>query len=307
MAITLTYTFVPHTTAASAEVNANFSLLATRALDKTGDTMTGNLTFTDATYDIGASGATRPRHGYFSGNLVIGGALTVGTSLTIGSGTVALVGTDGKINGPLSSTIIDDLSGANLTTLNATNLSSGTVATARLGSGSASATTFLRGDSSWATGAAGAMVYIGGGSGTNATAAATTVATVSVSGLTALDSLVVVVHDGCTGGTNVTRPYIYNETNGADIQVLGYPLDIAAGEQTNNYFKISRTQTSNTIIMTVGVGALTGAGGGANAAATTVALTAGWTNAWTIGLRHKGIVGGGTYHYNWSVYRLAGQ
>jgi hypothetical protein len=37
-----------------------------------GGTLTGNLLFTDATYDIGASGATRPRHLYLSGNLVTG-------------------------------------------------------------------------------------------------------------------------------------------------------------------------------------------------------------------------------------------
>jgi hypothetical protein len=77
-------------------------------------------------------------------------ALDVGGGINAGTGDVALVGTDGRINGPLSSTIIDDLSGANLTSLAAGNISSGTVGTARLGSGTASSSTFLRGDSSWA-------------------------------------------------------------------------------------------------------------------------------------------------------------
>lgn len=37
-----------------------------------GGDMVSNLTFTDATYDIGASGATRPRHLYLSGNVASG-------------------------------------------------------------------------------------------------------------------------------------------------------------------------------------------------------------------------------------------
>jgi len=56
-------------------------------------------------------------------------------------------------------------SGVNLTALNATNLGSGTVPTARLGSGTADATTFLRGDQTYAAAGGDAtprwLAYIG--------------------------------------------------------------------------------------------------------------------------------------------------
>lgn len=105
MAISITHTFSPNTTIQSSQVNANFSLLATRAVDKTGDTMTGNLLFTDATYDIGASGATRPRDLFLSRNAVVGGTIGVTGAATLSS-TLALTGaltlTAGQIIFPAS-------------------------------------------------------------------------------------------------------------------------------------------------------------------------------------------------------------
>ena len=74
-----------------------------------------------------------------AGGVVVSGtgasALDVGGGLNIGTGNVALVNTAGKITA-LSGTEVANLSGAALTSLNGSNVSSGTVAAARLGSGS---------------------------------------------------------------------------------------------------------------------------------------------------------------------------
>lgn len=81
--------------------------------------------------------------------------LGLGTMAVQNANAVAITG--GTITGLVNLTISGTMtagvfggSGAGLTNLNASNLSTGTVATARLGSGTASASTFLRGDQTWA-------------------------------------------------------------------------------------------------------------------------------------------------------------
>src|SRR6266404_3551281 len=58
--------------------------------------------------------------------------------------------------------VLPSASGAYLTALNANSLASGTVATARLGSGTANATSFLRGDNTWAVPSGGSQWNNGG-------------------------------------------------------------------------------------------------------------------------------------------------
>jgi hypothetical protein len=60
-------------------------------------TVTSNLIFTDNTYDIGASGATRPRNLFVAGNATIGGAQTLTGALTVDSTTDSTSITTGSI------------------------------------------------------------------------------------------------------------------------------------------------------------------------------------------------------------------
>jgi hypothetical protein len=69
-----------------------------------------------------------------------GGSVTLQEPTTASNLTLNLPAVDGTV-----------ATSADLSSLNASNLTSGTVGTARLGSGTANSTTYLRGDQTWAT------------------------------------------------------------------------------------------------------------------------------------------------------------
>ena len=75
----------------------------------------------------------------FSGITTIGGNVKVGTGITLSP------------DGDVFFTGVSTGNGSGLTALNASNLASGTVPSARLGSGTASSSTFLAGDSTFKT------------------------------------------------------------------------------------------------------------------------------------------------------------
>ena len=97
--------------------------------------------------DIFATGVST-----FSGNLKVGSGVTISPD---GDGFYTGVVTATTFSGSLAASnltgALPAISGANLTNLDASDLASGTVPTARLGSGTASSSTFLRGDSTFQT------------------------------------------------------------------------------------------------------------------------------------------------------------
>lgn len=97
--------------------------VTTSGLTMPGFTVTGNLIFTDATYDIGASGATRPRDFFLSRNAVVGGTLNVTGVATLGNGSVATTQSVGDNSTKVATTAYADRAGMTAGTTNTASAS----------------------------------------------------------------------------------------------------------------------------------------------------------------------------------------
>jgi hypothetical protein len=146
-------------------------------------------------------------------------------------------------------------------------------------------------------------------SGTDTSAGATTVDTYALaSALTVKDSLVVIYTIEAVTQA-VTLPIVLNTTDTVTIMSLELAGNMVAGDIVNGTITITDAQSATTNIVAAGLTAPTTntTEGGGNARAKRTTFTTPWTGAWTIGLRHGGVTGGGTFTWRWAIYRVVGQ
>lgn len=130
--------------------------------------------------------------------------------------------------------------GSGLTSLNASNLSTGTTPTARLGSGTANTTTFLRGDNSWATPTA-SVGFVNSETTAWKTAIAALGATVSDKVLLAVDNFISVEK----GASRWTKFYRFNPFAGSNATAATVPVLTTLGASADVFTNLASYTEGN--------------------------------------------------------------
>lgn len=356
--ITVPNTFVTGTRILASEMNANFDTLESDSLNRTGGTITGNIVVNAGVtidgIDIGAvlGGTGTPTFasltvtgaGTFGTTLGVTGDVTVNTNkftvtaasgntlvagtLTTGSGAVQLTTAGGKLQA-FTSTYIDNLSGAAITSLDAGNISTGLLAIARGGTNGAAVPT--AGAVAYGTGTAYAfsaagtqttqylvsggtgsptwanrpMILIGEGEGSSTSAVAANVDTVSISGLGSNDQLIVKYVIRAVGG-DVAGVYLYNNTDSVSFGELNDQS--GSGNMLSGTTIVGETQSvlvpNSSVLVGTYTKAITIANSGRNQG-NSGTFTTNYVNPWTLALRMGGITAG-TFYFKWQVFRVVG-
>lgn len=154
-------------------------------------------------------------------------------------------------------------------------------------------------------------------SGSSTNQSANNLDTLSISGLTALDSLLVLVtfdQDGGGVGAASGPLILQNSTDTLTITDFGNSNTLAGGNVWTHQATIQNTKLALTDVACFklgnnGGGATQGGGTGAlmDIRGGSVTFTTNWTGSWTLALRTNGQTAAGTLHWSWKVYKLAGQ
>ena len=156
----------------------------------------------------------------------------------------------------------------------------------------------------------GSLTLLRAASGTSTDTGATVLDSIALSGLTILDSLLVVVNlSQITQQTNGDL-FLRNTTDSVNLAQLSENGNMLAGYYAMERWVIRQDQSSDVQIMALGDTWSNNAGAGQETAQVmgrrAVATTA-WTAPWTLGLYSGGQVAGGTTRWSWAVYKIAGQ
>jgi len=331
--LTPTNTFSTNQVILAASMNENFTDLGGDALDRTGGTITGNIAV-DANItidgvdisdylatnvlaqDSGLAGDPSfswvgdPDNGMFLSTTNAIGFATAGTEVVTidASGNVSLVGGNLTLTSGASTSEfrINEPSGGgtSYTGFDAPALAGNVIYTLPTADGAAS--TYLQTDGSaaltWAAVTSPVSLLVAD-NGSNSTTSATCVDTVSLSGLTANDTLVVYYQSKAVTQA-VTDVVLHNSTDTTDLASLAQASNISGGDIIQGMVIIRQEQAAATAIHSTVKGEKIG-GADMDRAATDTFTTA-WTGSWDLCYRHTGITSGGSHEWSWSVFKFAG-